>query len=300
MEQLLQRNEFILAEAAVVEPLRRSGEVALHPRLLHAPLIYEPRGRQELEAIYRTYIEVAARGGLPILLGTPTWRANRERVEEAGLPNSVNADAVAFMKDLGADRASGGPPVKIGGVIGCRNDCYRPEQGLSAGEAESFHQWQIDQLAEAGADFLIAETLPNAAEASGIARAMAKTGTPYFISFVIDRQGRVLGGADLLDAVHRVDDAAPDAPLGQMVNCAHPSFLRAEEQPVELFDRLLGYLANASSLDHCELDGAELLQADDVAEWGEQMLRFNRRHGVKILGGCCGTGVAHLEYLVDH
>ena len=23
-------------------------------------------------------------------------------------------------------------------------------------------------------------------------------------------------------------------------------------------------------------------------------------HGVKILGGCCGTGVAHLEYLVEH
>lgn len=300
MDRLLKENDLVLMEAAVVEPLRRSGKVALHPRVVHAPLIYDADGRRDLEGVYQRYIDVASTRGLPILLGSPTWRTNRDRVEESGLPESVNIDAVAFLARLRDRQASTGPTIKIGGIIGCRNDCYLPEEGLSAVEAESFHQWQIDQLARAGVDFLIAETLPNVEEAIGIARAMARTGAPYFNSFVINRGGRVLDGTALIEAVRRVDAAVATPPLGHTINCAHPSFLRAEDQPAELFDRLIGYLANASSLDHCDLDGAEELRADDVSEWGEQMLRLNRRHGVKILGGCCGTGSAHLKYLIDH
>jgi homocysteine S-methyltransferase len=63
---------------------------------------------------------------------------------------------------------------------------------------------------------------------------------------------------------------------------------------------LVGFQANASSMDHADLDGASRLQADDLATWGESMLTLNRQYGVRILGGCCGTGVEHLEYLVDH
>jgi S-methylmethionine-dependent homocysteine/selenocysteine methylase len=284
-------------EGAVVEPLRRSGRVVLHPRVLHAPLIYDAAGRQELEAVYQAYIDVAKDHRLPLLLATPTWRANRERIREAGLPTSLNTDAAAFLRELRARQAPDGPPIRIGGVIGCCHDCYRAEEGLGASDSESFHQWQVDQLARAGIDFLIAETLPGVEEATGIARAMAKTTIPYFISFVIDRNGRVLDGTGLDDAMQRIDDDAPVRPLGFMVNCAHPSFLCADRQPARVFDRLAGYLANASSLDHCDLDGATELHADDVAVWGEQMLRLNRRFGVRILGGCCGTGPEHLKYL---
>ena len=82
-----------------------------------------------------------------------------------------------------------------------------------------------------------------------------------------------------------------------MVNCAHPSFLCAATQPPRLFERLIGFQANASALDHCELDNASQLQEDDLTSWGDEMLALNRRFGVKILGGCCGTGVDHLRYL---
>ena len=144
----------------------------------------------------------------------------------------------------------------------------------------------------------VALDLPSVAEAGGIAEAMGQTGLPYVISFVIDRGGYVLDGCSLPDAVSSIDAEASHPPLGYMVNCAHPSFLCADRQPATLFQRLIGYQANASSLDHCELDGASELQADDVAEWGREMRRLNRDYGVKILGGCCGTGVEHLRTLV--
>jgi S-methylmethionine-dependent homocysteine/selenocysteine methylase len=155
----------------------------------------------------------------------------------------------------------------------------------------------VSQLAQAGVDFLMAGTLPNVKEALGIARAMEKTGTPYIISFVIDREGLVLDGTSLWDAVSEIDSSTGQQPLCYMVNCSYPTFLCAKEQPKALFTRLLGYQANSSSLSHSELDGSAQLQLEDIVGWAEEMLRLNREYGVRILGGCCGTNDVHLSSL---
>jgi S-methylmethionine-dependent homocysteine/selenocysteine methylase len=298
MRGLLDRRDLILIEAAVVERLRRGGRVELHPRLVHAPLLYDENGRRELRKIFQSYIDIAGKGGIPLLLCTPTWRANRERIHESDISHRVNRDAVQFMTALRDNRGAAGTEIRIGGLVGCRNDCYKPEESLSVEESEEFHSWQIDRLAEAGVDFLIAETLPNVNEAIGIARAMSATGVPFIISFVINRQGCVLDSTPLLEATSIVADATANQALGFMVNCAHPTFLNAGRQPRQLFTRLIGYQANASSLDHADLDGIDRLEAGEVSRWGDEMLMLNREYGVKILGGCCGTGVDHLAYIV--
>ena len=285
-------------EAAIVERLRRTGETELHPSLVHAPLIYDERGRDTLTRIYQDYMDIACRADLPILLCSPTWRANRDRVEEYPDMIDLNDDALQFMKKVRAGRSDSSAPVKIGGLIGCKNDCYKPDEGLPSAEAESFHAWQIERLSDAGVDFLMAATLPCVEEAVGIARAMERTEAPYIISFVIDREGRVLDGTSLINAFGTIDEATTRSPIGYMVNCAHPTFLGAAEQPRELFERLIGYQANASSLDHSALEVSDRLEADDVSEWGEGMIGLNRDYGVIILGGCCGTGDEHLDYLV--
>jgi S-methylmethionine-dependent homocysteine/selenocysteine methylase len=107
-----------------------------------------------------------------------------------------------------------------------------------------------------------------------------------------------LDGTSLWEAVTSIDEATSQKPLCYMVNCSYPTFLCAEQQPTNLFSRLIGYQANASSLNHCELEESTQLKTENVAEWGEEMLKLNRKYGMKILGGCCGTGVEHLRYLV--
>jgi S-methylmethionine-dependent homocysteine/selenocysteine methylase len=300
MRQLLDRHDLILSEAAIVERLRRSGNVTLHPTLVNAALIYDEIGRRELEHIYRSYIDVAHNAGLPILLCAPTWRAYRKRVLESEVSPDINRDAMQFMNGLRPTHGPGEANIKIGGLIGCKNDCYKPEEGLSVEESEVFHSWQVARLAQTQVDFLTAETLPNVQEAIGIAKAMAASKLPYFINFVINRNGCVLDGTPLAEAVRIADDALADPPLGYMVNCAHPSFLNAAKQPLSLYKRLIGYQANASSLDHTDLDGAEQLHEDEIPAWGNEMLSLHRTYGVKILGGCCGTGVEHLKYLVTN
>jgi S-methylmethionine-dependent homocysteine/selenocysteine methylase len=300
MKELLNKYPFILMEAAIIEQLRRSGQVRLHDTLVHAPLIYDPAGKKVLTKLYTNYISLALEHKLPILVCTPTWRADHDRVLASDVSQSVNTDAVIYMKELRAAQKDATDLIKIGGMMGCKNDCYLPEQGLSVSAAQQFHTWQVEQLAQAGVDFLLAETLPNIQEALGIAKAMAATEIPYIISFVISRNGCVLDGSSLQEAINLIDSKTNRAPIGYMINCAHPSFLDPEKVPTETWARLIGYQANASALDHCDLEQADELKSDSVTDWGQLMLRLNEEYGMPILGGCCGTGMEHLRYLVEN
>lgn len=290
----------MLTEGAITERLRRAGEVELHPTLFNTPLIYDAGGREKLAAIYGQYREIAARAALPILLCAPTWRLDQSRLSEAGFDQSLLFDAVSFMRNLQQQWQTADSQIFIGALIGPKNDCYEPEQALSAEAAESFHLWQIEQLTQAGVDCIIAQTIPAVSEALGMARALARVNIPAIISFVITRNAEVLDGTPLFEAIETIDSSLAAPPLGYMVNCVYPTFVCAEKQPTALFTRLLGIQANSSSLDHSQLDGATILHQDDLQHWGENMLRLNREFGVKILGGCCGTDDAYLQYLVDN
>ena len=299
-QKALDTHNFILMEAAIIESLLRAGKIELHPSLLNALLIYDSAGKTELTRFFDDYIAIARRAGVPILICTSTWRANRERVAEAGVQADINADAVAFLKSVRKRWADSGIPIYIGGLMGPKNDAYAPAEGLPAAAARDFHVWQAEKLANAEPDFLMAATVPTLSEAEGMAAAMGETSVPYIISFVISRKGLMLDGTRLADAFFQIDQSASPKPAGYMVNCAYPSFLEPGSQPAPVFSRLVGFQANASSMDHSELNDSDHVQADPVSDWGDRMVALNREYGVKILGGCCGTGRAHLDYIINH
>ena len=97
LEELLDRNDLILAEAAIAERLRRHDGVTLHPTLFNSPFIYEEEAGKLMGDLYRQYVEIARSAGVPILLAAPTWRLDRERIREAGVPETINRDAVDYM-----------------------------------------------------------------------------------------------------------------------------------------------------------------------------------------------------------
>lgn len=299
-EHTLASNRLVLMEAAVIESLRNDPEVVLHPRLENALLIYDDNAAKKIAVLYRGFIGVAMNAGLPILIAAPTWRTNRERLQKENIQSDVNADAVRFMCDIRESFPDYRDYIMVGGLIGCKNDCYLPEEALTVKDAESFHSWQIEKLAAAGVDFIQAATLPSVDEALGIARAAGATGTPYMIGFVINGFGEILDGSTLESAFRRIDEEACPKPFGYMVNCSYPTFLKYGTEPEDLRRRLIGYQANASSLDHSELDGSTEIKMDAIDDWGDEMIRLHREFGVKILGGCCGTTVDHLKYIVNN
>lgn len=117
-------------------------------------------------------------------------------------------------------------------------------------------------------------------------------------SVLNDRQGFVMDGNSLEQAFDAIDTTCSRPPLGYMINCAYPSFLQAHRLAPRILSRLLGFQANGSSLDQADLDGNTQLQADAIDDWSNRLIQLHRQYGLKILGGCCGTGPAHLAYLV--
>ncbi len=138
IKKAIEENDLILTEASVIEKLRRSEGISLHPRLENATLIYDVSGKKAMRAIYKGYIDIAYGANLPINICTPTWRANRERVLGADIGKNINGDAVGFLNDMRNEWEDYSSRILIGGLIGCKNDCYKPQEGLQPDKAYSF------------------------------------------------------------------------------------------------------------------------------------------------------------------
>ncbi len=294
-EEVLARSAVVLTEGAVIERLRRNPECRLDEHVAHAAFPYSDGTARILGDIYREYLDIGERSGLPMLCFSPTWRANPERLRAAGLSGDVNADCVAFLKRLTAGRSR----VFVGGLMGCRGDAYIPGQALSPADAARFHADQAGALARAGCDLLCAATMPAATEALGIAAAMARTGVPYMVSFVITREGTLLDGMPLAEVIARIDRSVSPAPLGYMANCVHPSIMAAalERCDAASRSRILGLQANTSCKSPSELEGSAALETEDPESFAGAMDGLRRRFGLKVFGGCCGTDASHIRSL---
>lgn len=298
---LINSSPFILTEGSVIERIRRDSHLELNPYISNSAFVYDSDGAEILREIYRQYIDIGQKYNLPILILTPTWRANKERIQKSGYSHTdVNGDNFWFLNEIRKEYGVYSRSIFIGGLIGCANDAYKPEEALTAEEAEEFHKYQLEYLVRSGVDLLIASTLPALSEAKGIAKAMSKLNVPYILSFVIRKDGILLDGTTLPEAIRIIDDTTNPAPAFYMVNCVHPtvvdSTFEALSSSIDLIKpRLLGIQANTSRKSPEELDGMEILDTESPDSFSEAMINLYSQYGLKVLGGCCGTDNTHIE-----
>ncbi len=292
-----------LLEGSVVERVRRRWPHLLDPALMNAPMIYSAEGRDVLTTLYGEYLAAGRSNGLPMLLLTPTWRADPERVASSPFAGrDLNGDAARFMRGVLEPRGDCAGAVAIGGLMGCRGDAYRPQEALPREEARSFHRPQAEALACGGVDLLFASTLPEVGEALGLAEAMAATGTPYLVSFIVRPSGILLDGTPLDEAMSRIDAEVAPRPLGYMVNCVHSSVMgkalaTAAGDRALATGRFLGLQANTSRKSPEELEGSNELDTETPLAFALGMVELRERFGLRWLGGCCGTDGSHIAAL---
>jgi len=302
-EEFLQSTSFALSEGSMYERLQRDPNVEFDPFLYHATLIYHPEYALFLEKIHREYLDVGQNYNLPIFSLTDTWRANQERISKSVYHNhKVNQDNARFIAKLRDSYGENASPIFIGGQIGPKGDAYTPEEALPPNEAEVFHTPQLEALAEGKVDFLYAATLPALSEAQGIALAMAKQGLPYILSFVIRKDGSLLDGTPLAQAIDIIDNASHNPPAGYAVNCVYPTIFSdglevLDKQNPALTKRILSYQANTSAKDPKELDGSIELQTEKPEVLADLMVQAHHRFHTPFFGGCCGTDTSHIESL---
>jgi S-methylmethionine-dependent homocysteine/selenocysteine methylase len=262
-------------------------------------LLEDPTGVDVLRAYYTSYLEIAARHGVGIVLDTPTWRANPDWGDRLGYSAAELADVdrrgVALLEELRAT-ADGVTHVVISGCIGPRGDGYRVDNEMTAEDAQRYHEPQVATFADTAADLVSALTLTYAGEAVGVARAAQNAGIPSVISFTVETDGRLPSGQSLREAIEQVDDQTRGAVAYFMINCAHPThFAHVLEGDGDWRGRIRGLRANASEKSHAELDEAEELDSGDPAALARQYRELQTRlPSLTVVGGCCGTDQRHV------
>ncbi len=287
----------MLMEGALGERLKREYGLAFDEHVAMAGLVYDAEGSKALRALWTEYREIACRYRLPFLAATPTRRANRDRVAKSRFDPSIIKDNVDFLNNL---KRGCTVPMFTGGLMGCKGDAYQGDDSLSVDKAREFHLWQAELFQKAGADYLYAGIMPALPEAVGMAQAMETTGLPYIISFMIRKNGRLMDGTSIHDAILAIDGAVSRKPVCYMTNCVHPLVLREAlltpmNQTPAVKERFLGIQANTSPLPPEALDGSCELQASGAKALADAMAALAGAMDIKIYGGCCGTDGSHME-----
>ena len=264
-------------------------------------LLGQDEGRAALTRYFESYVAIAARDEVGIVLETPTWRANPDWALRQGLTAEqtaqVNRDAVDLLVDVRSRLERDGAPIVISGCIGPRGDGYVVESSMTAAEARDYHRPQVSAFAESDADLVTAITMTYSAEAIGIAEAAREAGIPVVLSFTVETDGRLPSGETLGEAITAVDTATDSYPSYFMVNCAHPThFAHVLADAPPWAGRLQGLRANASTLSHAELDEAEELDEGDPQDLASRYRALRETTpSLHVLGGCCGTDHRHID-----
>ncbi len=265
-------------------------------------LLLRESGREHLTEYYRSYVTLALKFSVGLVLETPTWRASSDWGGKLGHDArtlvEVNQRAVAELREL-VEKEGAEACTVISGCMGPRGDGYQATELLTPEQAAEYHWAQAQALASAGADQLSAMTLSYSDEAIGFCWAARKAGVPLVISFTVEKDGRLPGGESLAQAVSKVDRATEEYPSYYMVNCAYPTHMEGGFDPEGAWQQRLGGLKpNASSKSHEELNESKELDSGDPSDFAKRCADLRRRFpNLQVFGGCCGTGVEHFKHL---
>jgi homocysteine S-methyltransferase len=289
----------VLAEGSIHERLRRDPETPFDAHVGTGALVLDERYREPLAAIHRAYLQVAIDAGLPMLLQTDTWRTTAARIAESSFRgNDLNRANAELVLGIAAEGRLAGGTVVVAGLLGPAGDAYAPAEALSVDEARRHHAPQADALAASGVDLLLCATVPALSEAIGLAAAMAATGLPYLVGFVVRPTGRLLDGTALDDAVAAIDERVAPTATAFLLNCVHPRVADAALAACpRATPRVIGLLANTSARDPDELDGLAELETAEPEPFARELADVAARRGLSLVGGCCGTGDEHIAAL---
>jgi len=267
------------------------------------PLLLNGRGTEVLRRYFVSYIDIARRERVGIVLETPTWRANPDWAAKLGYDaralEDLNRLGVGLLLELRTQFATAATPIVVSGNIGPRGDGYRPESRMSVAEAQAYHAEQIRVFADTDADMVAAFTMNYPEEAIGIALAARAARMPLALSFTVETDGRLPTGDSLAHAIRRVEAESSCHPVYYMINCAHPvHFEHVIEELGPLAARVRGLRANASRLSHAELDACTSLDSGNPAELGAQYAEIRTKlPALRVVGGCCGTDHRHVAHI---
>lgn len=269
-------------------------------------LLRNETGKKVLEEYYEPYLSLAGRYRLGFVIESSTWRASSDWGLKLGYTHdelfALNRQSIKFVRELARPFSSSLPQVIVSGNIGPRGDGYRVDTIMTAEQSRVYHLEQVKAFALADADMVTAVTITYSEEAIGIVNAARAFNLPVVISFTVETDGKLPGGETIKEAIERVDSQTGSYAEHYMVNCAHPHhFIHTFDDGGKWTGRVGGIRANASLKSHAELDESDTLDTGDKCLLADGYVElFELLPNFKVIGGCCGTDVSHLEEICEH
>lgn len=179
---------------------------------------------------------------------------------------------------------------RVAGSIAPLADCYEPERSNPA----HWHEHEaMAALLATRCDLLLCETFPHPGEALAAARAALATGKETWVALTAGPDASLMSPETMVETMHRLVEEGVHACL---VNCTPAPSTLAYLRAMEAVGVQFGAYANAG-----EVDDAIGWRSDPSV--GAAKYRAHAQTwinaGARIIGGCCGTGVKHVEALAQ-
>lgn len=169
-------------------------------------------------------------------------------------------------------------------------DCYRPELSPGA-DALPIHRAMAEALVDAGCDVVLCETFADPDEAIAAVEGASTTGVPVWLALTAGPHGDLLS----VDDFAAVGSRAVDAGASRLfANCVAATRTLPFVEALASVGAVVGVYANAGDLS--EVIGWEADSAEGAARYAHLAQAWVDA-GATILGGCCGTGPAHIAAL---
>jgi homocysteine S-methyltransferase len=245
----------------------------------------------EVQSIHQGYLDAGAR-----LIGTNTFRAGRIALMEWGLEDKSDAINKAGVRLAREAREVTGHPAYIAGAVGPVGRSLEPFGLLKPEEARESFLRQMDVLISSGADLILLETFGDLHEVVlAVESAKAVGGVPVIAEMTFTQDQKTPTGHTPEQVIAALLDAGADV-VG--ANCSSgPEWIRrvVARMAAAAPTARLSAMPNAGfpSLSH----GRVVYQATPAyfAEYARKYLD----HGVRLIGGCCGTTPKHIHAMAE-
>ena len=242
--------------------------------------------------LHRSFFEAGAH-----VVETNTFGASRVVLAEYGLEDrvgAINAAAVAnarkAMEGLSGRFVAGsvGPTTKLPSLGHITRDA------LIAAVQE-----QIEALLNAGVDLLVFETCQDLLQlkccliAAFEAFERSARSVPVMASVTVERTGTLLVGTDIAAVTATLE---PFSLFSLGLNCATgPADMESHIR--YLSQQWPGRISCMPNQGMPEVVGGQTVYPLSPAEYARHMRHFVEAYGVRVVGGCCGTGPEHIRAL---
>lgn len=306
LQDRIDRGEVIILDGAVGTQLQAMG-VPMHG------VAWAAAALQTHPYTVRHMHEAYVKAGVDVIT-TNTYASARHNLEPMGLGDltaELNIRAVQLAQEA-RDRAAKNRPVYIAGsisnfglVTGGEPRRYRSLLGRSAITAEQSQanlREQAEILADAGVDFLLAESTGSLEHRKWVTQACSEPGLPKWVGFKchVDKGDSTVrvGYQSDTPLIQALDEVLPLG--GAVMNIFHSNVedtAAALPLLLEKWSGPIGIYPEAGRTDYVDPQRNPEVQNNVSPEEFLDLARKWVQQGVQIVGGCCGIGVEYIRPL---